>query len=73
LREFGAPEVFALHEIELPWPGGADDVLVRMEAASIPLTHFFVPWVPTWVTGQVSYWAMMALASWRSLVMMSLR
>ncbi len=25
LREFGTPDVFAIHEIKLPWPGSADD------------------------------------------------
>jgi NADPH2:quinone reductase len=42
LREFGTPDVFAIHEIKLPWPGSADDVLVRMEAAGInPADTFF--------------------------------
>lgn len=42
LREFGAPDVFVIHEIELPWPGNADDVLVRMEAAGVnPADTFF--------------------------------
>ena len=42
LKGFGAPDVFAMGEIELPWPGRADDVLLRMEAAGVnPADTFF--------------------------------
>jgi len=38
----GGPEVLKLRGIELPWPGGAGDVLVRLAAASVnPADCFF--------------------------------
>ncbi len=38
----GEPEVLKLRDIELPWPGGGGDVLVRLAAASInPADCFF--------------------------------
>jgi NADPH2:quinone reductase len=42
LREFGAADVFEMRELQLPWPGKTDDVLVRIEAAGInPADTFF--------------------------------
>ena len=42
LREFGAADVFEMRELQLPWPGKTDDVLVRIEAAGVnPADTFF--------------------------------
>jgi len=42
MREIGAPDVLEIQQIELPWPGKSDEVLVRMEAAGInPADTFF--------------------------------
>ncbi len=42
LRDAGAPEVLEMGEIELPWPGHDDEVLVRIEAAGVnPADTFF--------------------------------
>jgi NADPH2:quinone reductase len=38
----GAPDVFEIQEIDLPWPGNSDEVLVRMQSAGInPADTFF--------------------------------
>jgi NADPH2:quinone reductase len=42
LTKLGDPEVFEIREINLPWPGNNDDVLVRIEAAGVnPADTFF--------------------------------
>lgn len=42
MREIGAPEVLEIQEIQLPWPGKPDEVLVRLEAAGVnPADTFF--------------------------------
>lgn len=42
MRAAGTPEVLEMDEIELPWPGRDDEVLVRIEAAGVnPADTFF--------------------------------
>jgi NADPH2:quinone reductase len=42
MREVGGPDVFEIRQIQLPWPGTATDVLVRIHAAGVnPADTFF--------------------------------
>ncbi len=42
MRETGGPNVLEIQEVQLPWPGKSNDVLVRMEAAGVnPADTFF--------------------------------
>ncbi|NNC98895.1 MAG: zinc-binding dehydrogenase, partial [Gammaproteobacteria bacterium] len=42
LNRIGGPDVFEIKEVQLPWPGNSDDVLVRIEAAGVnPADTFF--------------------------------
>ena len=42
MREIGAPDVLEIRDLELPWPGKDDQVLVRLEAAGVnPADPFF--------------------------------
>lgn len=42
LGKIGGPDVFDIREIDLPWPGNSDDVLVRIKAAGVnPADTFF--------------------------------